>query len=116
MGEAPDSARRDPTRRDGLISVDVSSGMGRADLLPVKIGRMIAAGNRIRARRVGSEDSLHHNTNYFDQEKYGDSEGFAWLGRSVIRQIELLKKTLRSRRVGRRATNFGAQADLPKAA
>lgn len=116
VSEAPDSARRDPTRRDGLISVDVSSGMGRVDLLPVKIGRMIAAGNRIRARRVGSEDSLHHNTNYFDQEKYGDSEGFAWLGRSVIRQIGLLKKTLRSRRVGRRATNFGVQADLLKAA
>ena len=92
MGEAPDSARRDPTRRDGLISVDVSSGMGRADLLPVKIGRMIAAGNRIRARRVGSEDSLHHNTNYFDQDKWGSAEGFSKVVDYVDAAVTVLMK------------------------
>lgn len=100
VDEAPDSDRRDPTRRDGLISVDVSSGMGKVTSLPVRIGRFIAAGNRIRADRQGTEDSLHHNTHYFDQEKYGDADGFAHLARGVIRQIELMKKTLHSKKMG----------------
>lgn len=121
MGEPADSDRRDPTRKDGLISVDVSSGMGKSDTLPVRIGRLIAAGNRIRARRIGTEDSLHHNTKYFDQEKYGDGDGSAYLARSVIRQIELMKKALHSKALGSvvglaaKSAESG-QADLPKAA
>lgn len=121
VDEAPNSERRDPTRRDGLISADLSSGMGRASSLAVKIGRFVAAGNRIRANRRGTEDSLHHNTNYFDQEKYGDADGFAHLARSVIRQIELMKKILRSKKIGMAAhvttkTTGSEQVDLPKAA
>lgn len=121
VDEAPNSERRDPTRRDGLISADLSSGMGRASSLAVKIGRFVAAGNRIRANRKGTEDSLHHNTNYFDQEKYGDADGFAHLARSVIRQIELMKKILRSKKIGMAAhvttkTTGSEQVDLPKAA
>lgn len=117
VDEAPDSDRRDPTRHDGLISVDVSSGVGDVSRLPVKIGRFIAAGNRIRARKQGSEDSLHHNTNYFDQEKYGGAEGFSFLARSVIRQIELLKKSLGGSRLGKKAIRSIVDgADLSKAA
>lgn len=117
VDEAPDSDRRDPTRKDGLISVDLSSGLGKTSALPVKIGRLIAAGNRIRARRRGTEDSLHHNTNYFDQEKYGDSDGFAQLARGVVRQIELLRKTLNAAKVGQKATQqLHREADLPLAA
>ena len=121
VDEAPNSERRDPTRRDGLISADLSSGMGSASSLAVKIGRFVAAGNRIRANRRGTEDSLHHNTNYFDQEKYGDADGFAHLARSVIRQIELMKKILRSKKIGMAAhvatkATGSEQVDLPKAA
>ena len=121
VDEAPNSERRDPTRRDGLISADLSSGMGSASSLAVKIGRFVAAGNRIRANRRGAEDSLHHNTNYFDQEKYGDADGFAHLARSVIRQIESMKKILRSKKIGMAAhvatkATGSEQVDLPKAA
>ncbi len=101
VDEPPDSDKRDPTRKDGLISVDVSSGVGRSDSLPVQIGRFIAAGNRIRAQREGTEDSLHHNTNYFNQDKYGDSDGFAWLARGVIRQFELLRRATNYKRLGK---------------
>lgn len=104
VGEAPDSADRDPTRADGLISVDVSSIMGPADSLAVRIGRMIAAGNRIRARRQGTPDSLHHNTNYLDQEKYGHAAGFADLAGKTINQVEMLRRATRGKRLGKRAT------------
>lgn len=112
VGEDPSGDRRDPTRHDGLISADVSSGLGDARTLPVKIGRMIAAGNRIRARKQGTEDSLHHNTNYFDQQKYGERTGFAHLARSVIRHIELIKKTTGRKKLGQSATGL----TLPRAA
>ncbi len=106
VDEAPDTPERDPTRADGLISVDISSGVGDSDLLAVQIGRLIAAGNRIRAQRQGTEDSLHHNTNYLNQEKYGNSAGFADLAQSVIRNIELLRKTLGRRYLARAASQL----------
>lgn len=101
VDELPDSPDRDPTRTDGLISVDISSGVGDPDSLAVRIGRLIAAGNRIRARRQGTADSLHHNVNYFNQEKYGPSEGFAGLAHGVIDDIELLRNILNKRRLAR---------------
>ncbi len=117
VSESPDSDRRDPTRKDGLMSADVSAGFGNPKTLPVRIGRFIAAGNRIRARHIGTADSLHHNTNHFDQDKYGDADGFAHLARSVIRQIELLKKALSVKNTGKMATRHAFElAELPKAA
>ncbi|NCU38381.1 hypothetical protein EOL96_04980 [Candidatus Saccharibacteria bacterium] len=121
VDEDPATDMRDPTRQEGLISVDVSSVMGPPDSIPVKIGRFIAAGNRIRARRQGTDDSLHHNTNYFDQEKYGDADGFGDLARNVAHQIELMKQTLRAKQIGKSASSkirsaAQEQVDLPEAA
>ena len=94
VSEEPDSADRDPTRADGLISSDVSSIIGPAESQPVQIGRMIAAGNRLRAQRSGTPDSLHHNTNHFSQAEYGTSHGFAKMAREVINQTEALRRTV----------------------
>lgn len=101
VSEAPGSESRDPARNDGLISSDVSSIMGPAKSLPVQIGRMVAAGNRIRARRTGTDDSLHHNTNHFEQEKYGTSTGFADMANKMINQIEALQAILNKTKFGR---------------
>lgn len=79
VGDSPFAEDRDPTKQNGSISVDISSGMGDPGRMPVKIGRFIAAGNILRAERIGSHVSLHHNTNYFDQAKYGEASGFAKL-------------------------------------
>lgn len=79
VDDSPFALDRDPTREDGTISVDISSGLGDTSRLPVKIGRFIAAGNILRARKTGSHESLHHNTNYFDQRKYGKASGFSKL-------------------------------------
>ncbi|MFZ1257892.1 MAG: hypothetical protein WAQ25_00270 [Candidatus Saccharimonas sp.] len=95
---------RDPAQQQGVVSADISSGFGNPALLSVKIGRMIAAGNRIRARRQGTNDSLHHNTNYFDQQKYGTADGFAELARGVIRHLDLLEKTRRFSKFGKTTT------------
>lgn len=77
--ESPFSADRDPTRVDGTMSVDISACAGDPSRMPVRIGRFIAAGNRLRADRIGSDDTLHHNTHFFDQERYGKAGGFAKL-------------------------------------
>lgn len=77
--DSPFAEDRDPTKKDGTISLDISSGMGDPRRMPVKIGRFIAAGNILRAQKTGSHESLHHNTNYFDQSKYGKASGFAKL-------------------------------------
>lgn len=88
MAESPFSDRRDPTREDGIISLDVSSLMGSEDSTGVRIGRFIAAGNALWAQQVHSANSLHHNTRYFDQEKYGSREGFADLAHHVMKMAD----------------------------
>lgn len=75
--DSPFAKDRDPTKENGTISVDISSGLGDPSRMPVKIGRFIAAGNILRAQRTGSHESLHHNTNHFDQSRYGKASGFA---------------------------------------
>ena len=79
VDDSPFAEDRDPTNEHGTISADISSGLGNPLRMPVRIGRFIAAGNILRAKRVGSRESLHHNTNYFNQEKYGRAGGFAKL-------------------------------------
>lgn len=79
VDEPPSIEDRDPTREDGTISVDISSGLGNPGRMPVKIGRYIAAGNLLRAAKIGTHESLHHNTNYFNQKRYGGAGGFAKL-------------------------------------
>lgn len=88
--ETPFSEDRDPTREEGSISLDVSSGLGDGRHMPVKIGRLIAAGNILRAAKTGGEVSLHHNVNHFDQQRYGNREGFAKLAIYVAHMAEAM--------------------------
>ncbi|MGB4761851.1 MAG: hypothetical protein WBP12_00675 [Candidatus Saccharimonas sp.] len=90
VGESPFSEDRDPTRLDGIISLDISSELGDGRYTPVKIGRLIAAGNILRAERIGTEISLHHNTNYLDQQVYGNRGGFAKLAVYVAHMAEAM--------------------------
>lgn len=88
--ESPFSEERDPTREQGSISLDISSGLGDGRNTPVKIGRLIAAGNILRAANIGGEVHLHHNSNHFDQEHYGTKEGFAKLAIYVAHMAEAM--------------------------
>jgi len=88
--EKPDSEDRSPIREDGLISIDISSVLGGPEVaanLPVRLGRIIAAGNGIRSRLRGSESSLNHNKNYFDQ-KYGQADNFEKIVNYITEKME----------------------------
>lgn len=102
-GEAPDSDNRSPVRDDGMISVDISSGMGDKQTAAVRIGRMVSAGNILRAAKQRTHVSLHHNTNYFDQAKYGTAKAFKGLANYVQTMAETKINSRRSKKVGRRA-------------
>lgn len=101
--ESPFSDERDPTRADGSMSVDISSLMGDGRHMPVKIGRFIAAGNLLRAAKTGGHESLHHNNNYFDQDRYGTAEGFAKLG---IYTAHMAAATIELQRSGSHASPY----------
>lgn len=104
-GEAPDSSERSSVRADGMISIDISSGLGNAKSIPVQIGRMIAAGNILRAKEQGTKVSLHHNTNGFDHEKFASAKGFEKIARYMQTMAEARIKMQRSRKVARRVTS-----------
>lgn len=103
VDESPFVKDRDPTREDGTLSVDISSVLGDASRTPVKIGRLIAAGNLLRATKVGSHESLHHNTNYFDQTHYGKAGGFAKL---AIYTAHMAEAMLRLQSQGSHASTY----------
>lgn len=100
VDESPFIEERSPIREKGSISLDISSGMGDPRSLPVRMGRFIAAGNLLRAEEVGSKESLHHNMNGFDQEKYGSVEGFAEVPRYIKRTLEAMMAAQRDRKLG----------------
>lgn len=113
VDEAPDSELRDPTRQDGSISVDISSLFGDENSSQVKIGRLIAFGNKLRADKGYDEESLHHNNAYFDQEKYGSAQGFSQLANYVIRSLEQLAAAQSQKRqkrgLGRRSLQVASE-------
>lgn len=73
---AANDQRRSPVNADGIVSVDLAAIGDRADTPSGKIARLFSVGNAIRAARVGGEVKLNHNTNWFDQDKYGNEGGF----------------------------------------
>ena len=74
---APDDAGRNPTNPIGTISVDLAAILDGEDMPSGKIARLFSVGNKIRAEKRGeSEFSLNHNTNWFNQDRYGTSDGF----------------------------------------
>lgn len=86
--EPPDSSNRSPIRKEGIISLDIGSVLGNdPNSLPTRLGRMIAAGNEIRASRLGVGSSLNHNINYFDQ-KYGNADEFENLVKYIKNKVE----------------------------
>lgn len=68
--------RRDPTRQDGTLSLDVGSIIGKDDWTSTKVGRFLAWGNALRAGATGEHVRLNHVTEYFTPED-GDADVFA---------------------------------------
>lgn len=87
VNEKSNSQNRSPIRNDGSISLDIGSVIGDASKMSTKLGRMIAAGNELRAKERGEDTFLNHNTNYFDQ-KYGMADNFAELVRHIKNGVE----------------------------
>lgn len=107
VDESPFSADRDPTRPGGSVSVDISSLMGDGRHTPVKVGRLVAAGNLLRAQQGFGKESLHHNNNYFEQETYGSAEGFSKLAIYIMLMAEAMIA------VQKNGTNGAQYATLP---
>ena len=97
-GAPADWEDRDPINPDGTISVDLAAINDRPDTPSGKIARLFSVGNALRAsartpRPLPSapdndfssstlppsilNTSLNHNTNFFDQSKYGQDNTFA---------------------------------------
>lgn len=87
VNEKSNSQNRSPIRNDGSISLDIGSVIGDASKMSTKLGRMIAAGNELRAKERDEDTFLNHNTNYFDQ-KYGMADNFAELVRHIKNGVE----------------------------
>ena len=80
-GRAPGTsafdAERDPINEHGMVSVDLAAIGDRSDTPSGQIARLVSTGGAIRAVKSGGDASLNHNTHWFNQEKYGTSEGFS---------------------------------------
>ncbi len=78
-----DFTDRDPTRETGTISLDIGSILGRDDSFGTRIGRIIALGNALRSEKLGRTTSLNHNSEAFDQAKFGAADGFKHLAQQM---------------------------------
>lgn len=74
-GAAADDPNRDPISEDGTVSVDLAAINDRMDTPSGKIARLFSIGNKIRNTNNG-KFSLNHNTNWFNQDRYGTASGF----------------------------------------
>lgn len=87
-GRAPGMAANDDSRDTinpiGMISVDLAAIGDRYDTPSGKIARLISLGNLLRSKDHGTGFSLNHNTNWFNQDEYGTSEGF----RKIVEYID----------------------------
>lgn len=86
---AANDSRRHPLNHEGIASVDLAAIGDRADTPSGKIARLFSVGNALRAARVGGEIKLNHNTNWFDQDKYGTDVGF----KDVVNYVDRLAMT-----------------------
>lgn len=87
----PNDAGRNPTNPIGTISVDLAAILDGEDMPSGKIARLFSVGNKIRAEKRGeSEFSLNHNTNWFNQDRYGTSDGFSKLVDYLDSQMAML--------------------------
>ena len=74
-GAAADDPNRDPISEAGTVSVDLAAINDRMDTPSGKIARLFSIGNKIRNTNNGNF-SLNHNTNWFNQDRYGTASGF----------------------------------------
>lgn len=115
LGWAADHPERDPANPFGIVSVDLAAIGDRADTPSGKIARLMAVGNSIRASRMGNETSLNHNTNWFNQAKYGTSDGFKKivdrLDRSLRQLVEIRQPRDRLQKMGSIAKAVEADDD-----
>jgi hypothetical protein len=79
--------QKDPTQKEGTLSLDVGSVLGRDDWQSTKLGRLLAWGNVLRTRALGAEAQLNHITEYFTEED-GDADVFALQAARMIEQID----------------------------
>lgn len=73
---AANDPNRDTIAENGSVSVDLAAINDRDDTPSGMIARLLSVGNQIRAKNTGQESTLNHNRKWFNQEKYGTSEGF----------------------------------------
>ena len=83
-GWSADDPRRDPINSVGMVSVDLAAIGDRKDTPSGKIARLLSVGGMLREKADGAAASLNHNTKWFDQKKYGTSEGF----REIVEYID----------------------------
>lgn len=91
-GRAPGMAANDPERsplnQQGMVSVDLAAIGDRVDTPSGKIARLFSAGNALRMAKIGGDTALNHNTAWFNQSKYGTSDGF----KDIVEYIDDLAK------------------------
>ncbi len=75
-GHVDSSGRRDPTTKEGILSLDVGSIIGDDNWLSTKVGRLLAWGNLLRSQHVGELSGLNHVRRYFTAED-GHADFFA---------------------------------------
>lgn len=101
-GVAARDGRRDPTRIEGKLSLDVGSVLGKESWLGTKIGRFLAHGNRLRMEQLGQDTTLNHVAHYFSQDD-GRADVFAAQAdamRAMFQSKSLTAEQLRARYVG----------------
>ena len=70
---APNHPDRNTVAKEGIVSVDLAAIGDSADTPSGKIARLFSVGNKIRSQARNDHLSLNHNTNWFDQQRYGTS-------------------------------------------
>ena len=75
--DAPSAAHRHAINEAGLISYDTGSVTGRKDSLAYRSTAPFAAGDVIITQdELRGQPTLHHNTDYFDQQQWGAAANF----------------------------------------
>lgn len=89
-GAPPDDPNRSPINPIGTISVDLAAIGDRPDTPSGKIARFLSTGNKLRQESSSTDFSLNHNTNWFNQQKYGTADGFKNLVQYLAERVDIL--------------------------
>lgn len=89
--------RRDPTTKQGTLSLDVGSIIGNDKWLSTRVGRFLAWGNVLRTREANQAATFNHVTNYFTAED-GDAQVFAEAAANLLKPYTASQLTLEEMR------------------